>query len=223
MKKYSRLVAAVLTAVMLTAALLSGCGSSAPTEDDARKYVQALLDLMCKGEYDTSVKFSDVEEGKEQELRDGIIEDALTALAGQQGINDDIKDRFRTFFSQALSKCKYTVTNVEKTDDGGNVGYDVTVSIEPYKVYDGVKEALDAEITAMSNDSEALADMTEDELSGRVFDAFFDILNRNLENPVYGEAQEITVHYGLLDEEENAYGVDEAAGSRIGEKLFSIE
>ena len=37
----------------------------------------------------------------------------------------------------------------------------------------------------------------------------------------YEEAKEVVVHYGLLDKEQNLYGISEDDGSRLGEVLFS--
>ena len=37
--------------------------TGAPTAEDARAYVQAVLDIMCTGDYDHSVELSDIPEG----------------------------------------------------------------------------------------------------------------------------------------------------------------
>jgi len=223
MKKRFRLLAAVLAAVITCSVLLSGCGKSAPTATDAQKYVQAVLDLMCTGDYDKSVKFADVEEGKELEMRDQMIDEMLASVSQDAGFGEDIQARFREFIVKAFASCKYTVGEPVKTDDSGKTGYDVPVTIEPLKIFAGASESLEAEMTELTSDTEKLMEMTEDEMYGVIFDALFKVLDGNLENPQYGAGEEIVVHYGLLDEKENLYGLDEEAGSRLGEKLFSME
>ena len=224
MKKRFRVLAAVLTAVMLMAAVLSGCGSSAPSESDAKKYVQAVLDLMCTGDYDKSVKFADVEEGKELEMRDEMIDEMLDSITAEVGLDDETKDKFRDFIIRAFANCKYSVTDAVKTDDDGEVGYDVTVSIEPLRVFDGAVESMQEEMAALTSDTEKLMTMTEEEMYAMVFDALFDVLNKNLDNPAYDEAKEIIVHYGLIEDgDQKVYGTSEEDGEKLGEALFSME
>ena len=72
---------------VLAVSALTGCGSKAPTAQDAQNYAKAVLDLMCTGGYDHSVKLADVEEGKELDLRDQMIDDTIASLAGDTGLN----------------------------------------------------------------------------------------------------------------------------------------
>ena len=65
--------------------------------------------------------------------------------------------------------------------------------------------------------------MSEEEVTNLVFSKIFDVLNANLENPEYAAAEDVIVHYGLMDEEKNLYGVSEEDGQKLGEKLFSSE
>ena len=79
--------------VMLAAALvmaLAGCGPKKPTADDAKNYVQAVLDVMCTGDYDHSVELADVEEGKETELRDEAIDEIIDELAQESSLSDEV-------------------------------------------------------------------------------------------------------------------------------------
>lgn len=222
MKKHFRIIAALLASVMLMAFMLSGCGKSEPSAEDAKKYVDSTVKLLCTGEYDKSVKFSDIEEGKETEARDAIIDEMLADVASQYALSDEIKEQFRTFITNALAKCKYTVTDAVKTDDNGKTGYDVTVSVEPLKVFNGAEEAMTDVMVDLLSDTSVLS-MTEEEVTNLVFSKIFDVLNDNLENPQYAAAEEIVVHYGLMDEENNLYGLTEEDGQKLGEKLFSAE
>ena len=64
--------------------------------------------------------------------------------------------------------------------------------------------------------------MSEDEMMNSMFTLMIDMLNEGLENPQYTEPVDVTVHYGLLDEENNLYGCDEAEGKKLGEKIFYV-
>lgn len=223
MKKHCRVLAVLAAAGLFLTAVLSGCGKSGPTAADAQKYVQAVLDLMCTGEYDRSVKFADVEEGKELEMRDQMIDEMLSSISEEAGLGEAQQARFREFIQNAFAKCRYTVGEPVQTGESKDAGFDVPVSIEPLQIFAGASESLEKEMEALTSDTEKLMSMSQEEMVGLVFDALFEILDKNLETPQYGPAQEVVVHYGILDEENKMYGLDEAAGSSLGEKLFSME
>lgn len=222
MKKHFRIIAALLASVMLMAFMLSGCGKSEPSAEDAKKYVDAAIKLICTGEYDKSVKFSDIEEGKETEARDALIDEMLGDISSQYALSDEITEQFRAFIIDAFAKCKYTVTDAVKTDDNGKTGYDVTVSVEPLKIFSGVEDQMSDIMVDLLSDTSVLS-MTQDEVTNLVFSKVIDAFNKNLENPEYGAAEEIVVHYGLMDEENNLFGLSEEDGQKLGEKLFSRE
>lgn len=224
MKNRISTAALLLTILLSVSAVLSGCGgSSGPTAEDARKYVQAFLDILCTGEYDTSVRFGDVESGQELTLQDDMIEGVLSSLSEADGMNEENRTLFREFIKNALSKCRYTVGEAVQTDDNGTAGFDVPVTIEPLKVFEGAESALNEEISALQGDSEKLAGLTEEKAESFLLETVFAVLNRNLEDPHYDSPVEVTVHYGLIDQENKLYGVDENAGSEVGELLFSTE
>lgn len=223
MKKRFGMLATIMIVVMLITGALSGCGSKAPTEQDAKKYVQATLDLLCTGKYDNSVELVDVEKGKETEMRDELIDSIVSEFAGQAGITDGAQEQFRSFIDKAFATSKYTVKDAVKTDDNGKVGYDVTVSIEPLKVFSGVQGAMQEELTDIASNPDSVKGMSQDEIYKLVYDAMFKALDTNLENPQYAAPEDVVVHYGLIDKEKNVYGVSEADGNKLGEKFFSLE
>ena len=69
----------MIAAVVLAVSVLTGC-SSTPTEKDAKAYVQAVLDMMCKGEYDHSVNIVDIEEGEEGNFREEAVDEAIDSM-----------------------------------------------------------------------------------------------------------------------------------------------
>ena len=212
---------AVLTAVIvIILVFLCSCGKQGPSQEDAENYVKAVLDIMCTGQYDTSVNISDLEEGKEMEFRDEMIDEMLASFEEETGMDEDVQKEFREYLISAFSKCKYTIDGAVKTEDGG---YDVKVSIEPLLLFNGTSEALQTELDTLTEDTDKLLNMPEEEVYDFIYDAMFRVLNANLESPAYGDAEIATVHYGIIDQEENAYGLDEEAGELLGEKLFSLD
>ena len=203
MKHLYKTAAALLAAAVLMTSLLTGCGASGPTEKDAKKYVKAVLDLMCTGDYDHSVTFSDVEEGDEQASRNAMIDSIVSSVAEENDLTQEQSEKFREYITQA----------------------------EPLLVFDGVSDALNAKIDEMTATEEAAVSMSKEEQRAALTDTLFEALNKNLEAPRYAPAEEVVVHYGLLggsqegseEGSEEVYGVDEEAASLLGAKLFSSE
>ena len=189
--------------------------SDTPTAEDAKAYVKAVLDILCTGDYDHSIKLSDVEEGKETELRDQSIQGAINAIASDSGLNEEVQADFTDAMLKAFSKTKYTVGEAVPTEDGG---YDVTVTVEPLKLYAGAITKLPQKITA-----EDAAELSEEKLNNLVFSTMADIIRENLEDPQYDEPQDIVLHYGLLDKENNLWGVGEEDAEKIAMVLFSAD
>lgn len=218
-KNIKHFVLVIVTVLAL--GLFAGCGPAKPTADDATKYVQAVLDVLCTGDYDHSVELADVEEGKESELRDSLIKEFLDDFASEQGLSDDVKADFQKFMTSAFEKAKYTVGEATATDDGG---FDVTVSVEPLAAFNGVADKLQSAIDEKATqDPDSLLSMSEEELNNYIIKLAVGIMNENLENPKYDDPVDVTLHYGLIDEENNIYGCTEEEGKKVGEKLFSLE
>ena len=213
----------VLTAVLIMLAavlMLTGC-RPAQTPEDAQAYVQAVLDIMCTGDYDHSVRLAGIEEGKESEMRDGLIDDMIASLSSEEDLSDEVSAAFRDMMVKALENTRYTVGEAAPADDGG---FDVTVSIEPLRIYAGVSEKLEAELEKrISDDPDTLLSMTEEEQNEYIMKILLDILSANLDDPQYDPAEEVIVHYGPLEGENDAFGCAESEGERLGEKLFSDE
>ena len=115
----------------------------------------------------------------------------------------------------AFSKAKYTVGEAVPTEDGG---YDVTVTIEPLKMYAGATDKLQEKITA-----DEIAGLSEEEANNLIYSKVIEIVRENLEEPEYGEPQDIIVHYGIIDEQNNLWGVSEEEGEKLGALLFSAD
>ncbi len=212
MKKRSKSIMIMIAAVVLAVSVLTGC-SSTPTEKDAKAYVQAVLDMMCKGDYDHSVNIVDIEKGEEGNFREEAVDEAIDSMGID--FDDETRARFKEIMLNAFSKSKYTVGNATKTGEGE---YDVEVTIEPLKIGSSDQEELNKRISALDTSS-----MTEEEYTKQVYGILLDIMEESVNNPVYGEPQTTTVHYGLLDEKNKVYGVSEEDGNKLGTMLFYAE
>ena len=65
--------------------------------------------------------------------------------------------------------------------------------------------------------------MSDEELNSYVMGIVVDMINDNLADPQYDPPETVTVHYGLIDEENNLYGCASEEGEKLGEKIFSTE
>ncbi len=218
MKRRIKTLSLIALSLILVIGMLSGC-SSKPKPEDAQAYVQAVLDVICTGDYDHSVKIADIEEGKEGELRESVIDAMLASFGAEQGVNDEVKARFKESLIDAFSKAKYTVGDAVATDDGG---YDVSVSIEPLQIFAGFNENFESRVQAAAMaDADRVAAMSNDEVNAFVMGVLIDMIDENLADPQYDPAETVTVHYGLLDEENNMYGCTSEEGEKLGAKIFS--
>ena len=218
MKRKQTITALLMVVTMLAVSMLTGCAPKLPTAEDAQNYTKAVLDLMCTGDYDHSVSLSDVEEGKELETRDAMIDDALRSIAGDAGLTDDVTAEFKDVLIEAFAKCKYTIGEAVETGEGE---YDVTVAIEPLKLFAGVQTRLMEQSATLFDDVEDPGALSEQEYNSRIYSLMAKLIKENLQEPVYEDAKEVVVHYGLLDKENNLYGISEEDGSKLGEVLFS--
>ena len=217
-KSFKRLLLVAFMAVMAVA-VLTGCGPKKPAPKDAQAYVKAVLDLMCTGDYDHEVNLADIEEGKESETRDAVVDQMIAEIGSQQNLNDEVKSSFRDLMLTALGKAKYTVGEAVETEDGG---YDVTVTLEPLQLFTGVSEELDAVLEErVAAEADKILAMSEDEQTNYVMEILIELLNKKIEDPQYDDAEDVVVHYGPMDGQENVYGCTEAEGEKLGAKLFS--
>ena len=203
----------------IIAVMLPGCaGASKPTADEAKAYVQAVLDLVCTGDYDHSTEIPGIENGRETEMIDQFFKDGLQeALNDADNLTEAQKKDFTEILTEALGKGSYTVKDAVETKDGG---YDVTVGIEPLRLFDGIDEKLQMKI---DKNIDTLMALSGEELNSRVIDMTFDALRENIKAANYGDTEKTVVHYCLIDEENSLYGIDEDAGALLGKKLFSAE
>ena len=99
--------------VLLAAALLAGC-SRKPTAEDAKEYLQAVMDYIVKGDYDHKVRIVDFEDFDCDEMIAGMIGEYADGV-----FSDEAKEKYFQFINKAFDVAKYNVTDAVKTGDGG--------------------------------------------------------------------------------------------------------
>ncbi|MBQ6372707.1 MAG: hypothetical protein IJJ22_06265 [Oscillospiraceae bacterium] len=213
MKKL-RSIIAVMLVLSLAFALCACGGPKGPTEEDAEKYVKAVMDLMFTGDYDHSVKLADADdiEGTIESAVDDIVETILSDMV----LSDDVIEDFKAVFMTMFSKVRYSVGTATKVEEG----YDVPITIEPIILGDTLDKAVEDSLAEIMNDPEA-ANMTQDEMINKLMRLAVDQLKADVENPRYGESTVVTVRYKEL--QEGLYGVDEADGEKIGMALIQSQ
>ncbi len=218
MKKAIRRISLTVFIMVMAAAVLSGCGPKKPAPEDAQAYVKAILDLMCTGDYDHSVDIADIEEGKESEIRDAFIDEMVGKVSEESDLSEDSAKAFRDLMINALEKTRYSVGEATPAEDGE---YDVTVSIEPLRIFTGVEEEFDAELEKIAaSEPDKILAMSTEEQAEYGMEILLGILNKKIEDPKYDPAEEVTVHYGLMEGQKNVYGCAESEGEKLGSKLF---
>lgn len=234
--RISKFIAGFVAVSVLALSALTSCGASASTPaqnaedtapsydeplspESARAYVKAYLDATCLGEYDRNVPLAGTAEGEGSSFKEDSINAAMDSLSDEQGLNDEVREEFRQALSAAFSSCKYTVGEASEAEDGG---YDVKVTIEPLKLLSGANARMEEDLAAMSLEQE-ITEESENELNNRIFSAMAETIRENAKNPTYDQAQEVTVHYGLLNPENGVYGLSEEDAALLGSYLFSTE
>ena len=221
MRKGPGRLSLIVLMMLMTVAMLTGCGPKKPAPEEAQAYVKAVLDLMCTGDYDHSVDLADIEEGKESEVRDNLIDQMMSEIGSESNLSEEVTASFRDFMTNALGKAKYTVGADNETEDGG---YDVTVSIEPLQIFTGVNEELNTVLEEkVAEESDKILAMSEEEQTNYVMGLVIELLNKKIEDPKYDPAEEVVVHYGPMEGQKGVYGCTESEGEKLGSKLFSTK
>ena len=176
MRKGPGRLSLIVLMMLMTVAMLTGCGPKKPAPEEAQAYVKAVLDLMCTGDYDHSVDLADIEEGKESEVRDNLIDQMMSEIGSESNLSEEVTASFRDFMTNALGKAKYTVGAATETEDGG---YDVTVSIEPLQIFTGVNEELNTVLEEkVAEESDKILAMSEEEQTNYVMGLVIELLNK---------------------------------------------
>lgn len=203
----------LLMAVLFT---LGACGG----DFDAQGYVKSTLDATTRAEFDEYVELTDSSLEEAEEMYQESI-DTFMAEFDSVGLSEELTANYRELFETALSLTKYSVGEAVKDGDD----FTVPVEIEPFKLFEGFdeevaafQEQLMAEMAEITDESQI---PDESEIMERVFQAMYDTLNKQIENPTYGE--KTTVEVPVTATSDNMYEVSDSDLEQLGSLLIEVE
>lgn len=189
--------------------VFSGCGKF-----DASGYTKACLDLVCKGETANYVKMTKQTEDQAKETYNGFIDAEIESMKSS-GVPEDQLEDFRKLFEEIYSKAKYEVGEATQNKDKS---FTVKVSVEQFKVFDGVMTNVQTKIQ-----EEAIAlqkkdkTPTNEELTVLAAKYMYEELKANVEKGEYAEKKEIEVPVTLSN---NVYSISTTEYQTIFSELF---
>ena len=213
MKK--RLLALALALALVLS--MTACGSSGPTQQDAKECLQATMDLMLTGEYDENYEFSDMTREEAMAMRadtfeEGFVDSFLESLdLGDITLPEDylngLAKKLLDYTNLGLSKVTYTIGEGEQND----AGYSFPVTFNPIAMYDigdfpiedKAMEYAQANMSKLQSMSQA--DMQAD-LMMAVMDMLVEQLMSDLDNPKNVDPVDVNVQVNIT--EDNLVEVD---------------
>lgn len=201
-----------LALLLSLAAMLAGCGGGM-TAEDAKEYVQAVLDASYKGEFDSYMELTDSTEEEAVSMYEGNV-DATMATVGfdEMGISEDMQEDYRQLFLDLAKQAKYSLGEATEIENG----YEIEVTIEPFI---GMND-LENELTnILMQDLAAAAEIpTEEELNQMTMQTLYDLLSEKVASPEYGEAQTMTVR--VTADSDNVYSIPEEDTTALDSAMF---
>lgn len=201
-----------LALLLSLAAMLAGCGGGM-TAEDAKEYVQAVLDASYKGEFDSYMELTDSTEEEAVSMYEGNV-DATMATVGfdEMGISEDMQEDYRQLFLDLAKQAKYSLGEATEIENG----YEIEVTIEPFI---GMND-LENELTnILMQDLAAAAEIpTEEELNQMTMQTLYDLLSEKVASPEYGEAQTMTVRVTV--DSDNVYSIPEEDTTALDSAMF---
>ncbi len=215
MKTKKRILSVILAAMMMLA--LTACGGM--TTDDAKTYVQSVLDASYKADFSEYTEQTDSTEEEAQQLFDENL-DNIMSMGGftDAGLSEELSASYRQLFQDMLAQAKYEVGSATEEEDDGFV---VEVSAEPFTAFDGLQDEVMSAVEAeMANITDISQIPSQDEINEMVFQKMYDILVQRVAEPTYGEAQTVEVHVELSD---NMYSINEDDLTELDLILFPAD
>lgn len=212
MKK--RRVIAILLAVVMSAALLTGCGSSVP----AKELVKGNLDAVFLGKYSTEyLKMVDIDETQAEKDYETGIDSEVEFFAQYFDIDlslcgDSYREEIADMYRQIYAKSKYEVGN--ETSNGDT--YLVELTVYPIDLFDKIMnedaENFDTQWQSRIDNGE-FDNATEEEYDQAWARAVIDLVKSKLPTIGYLEAQTISVQ--VTKDDDDKYSIDSGDFDRI--------
>lgn len=177
--------------------LLGGC---APTEFDASRYVQGILDSTYLERYDDYIELTGVtaEQAKDEFLQGLDAEaDVFLQYYGIESVSQPVRDELISMYREIYQKSKYTVGEAQKTGEG----YRVEVTISPIDIFSISGSAVDAKINELA--AQSGGPERNDDLANGIIGAVRAYI------PQIGYTEERTVSVLVYRDEEGLYGLGE--------------
>lgn len=215
MKMKKRILSVLLTVAMMLA--LTACGGM--TTDDAKTYVQSVLDASYKADFSEYTEQTDSTEEEAQQLYDENL-DNIMSMGGfsDAGLSEELTENYRQLFQDMLAQAKYEVGDATEGEDDGFV---VEVSAEPFTAFEGLQDEV---MTAVQEEMMNITDISQfpsdEEINEMVFQKMYDSLVQRMASPAYGEAQTVDLHVELND---NMYSINEDDLTALDAILFPTD
>lgn len=210
MKSMKKIMVTVLAVVMMVATF-AGCGQ----KFDAAAYVTSCMDLLTKGETKQYTKTTGRTEEEAQQDYEANIDSMMSAM-GDISMTEDLENGYRQLFKDLYKNAKYEVTGAEKMEDED--GYTVTIEIQQMTgFFDGVQDELMTQATDYVN---GLSEMpSDDELNEAIYQMMLDLLEANLSEITYNDAQTITVE---VMGDDGVYSITDEGYTAIDDALLDV-
>lgn len=189
----------------LIGGLLTACGYA---EDDAKDYTQMALDIISAGKSDIAIESAQASDEDFEAVRDEMVKNSgLLNLTADQ----EITSGFKTVLRNAYKKIDYKVGSARAVENG----FEVDVTIRPLRLFEEIDTDLNDE---MSRSLEEIQKLSEDEVMDYTLKKELEILRDRVNNPKYGDPQEISIF--ITENENKRYAITSESMALIGDSLF---
>lgn len=204
MKNRIHLIIALVFSFLL-GGLLSACGYA---EEDAKDYTRMALDMISTGKSDITIESAQASEEDFETVRDEMVKNSglLNLTADEQ-----ITSGFKTVLRNAYKKIDYKVDTAHSVENG----FEVTVTIRPLRLFEDIDVDLNKK---MSESTEEIQKLSENEVMDYTLRKELEILRERVNDPKYGEPQEIVIF--ITENENKRYAITSDSMTLIGNTLF---
>lgn len=209
MKRVKHIALALV--LVLSMSVLSGCGGMKP--EDAKAYVQAVMDASYKGEFKAYMEQTKSTEEEAKKMYDGNIDETMKVAGfGDLGLSEELTANYKQLFADMAKQANYTVGEATETDDG----FQVEVKVQAYTALENLEQeftdVLNAEVDNI------VASMSEQELNEFAFQKMYELMSDKLANPTYGEEKVVVVH--VVVDSDNVWSIPDADMTAVDQALF---
>lgn len=139
------------------------------------------------------------------------------------GVSEELLTKYKEYVASLLKETKYEVGEAKEDEDGN---FTVEVSVQPIKVFDGVKDTLNQKVQEYTAQVEQAAMQnqqvpSDQEITETIGQMLYETLNGTLANLSYGEAVKKVVHVKETAEK-NVWEIPEAEARELFLSLLDM-